>query len=247
MSVISARQGSPPRIYLSDHGRVAPEKRKPLSGTLLKVRRRKILRRQRRASMDYIRITEDNIDGDICCAMSGKQSLVRRMAQAAVCGGLVFSLEGARAKCFIEYIPAEYAWVPHSGGGYLYINCLWVSGSHERPATPMTYWRVHPGCQGAGAKGRCVPCPPKDGSVSFSPTRSIWHTRPSQRRIPLPAGINCCICLLFPVQSRRNSRTDAKQPHCGGERLRALLHGSVSLHLLGAESGGGGQGAIIFP
>lgn len=29
--------------------------------------------------MDYIRITEDNIDGEhICCAMSGKQSLVKR-------------------------------------------------------------------------------------------------------------------------------------------------------------------------
>ena len=29
--------------------------------------------------MDYIRITEDNIDGEhICCAMSGKQSLVKK-------------------------------------------------------------------------------------------------------------------------------------------------------------------------
>lgn len=54
----------------------------------------------------------------------------------------------------------------------------------------------------------CVPCPPKDGSVSFSPTRSIWRTRASQRRIPLHAGSNCCICLLFPVQSQ----DCAKQP-----------------------------------
>ena len=34
-----------------------------------------------------------------------------------------------RGKCFIEYIPAENAWVPIVADGYLYINCLWVSGS----------------------------------------------------------------------------------------------------------------------
>ena len=58
----------------------------------------------------------------------------------------------------------------------------------------------------------CAPCPPKDGSVSFSPTRSTWRTRASQRRIPLHAGSNCCICLLFPAQSRRNSRTAPNSP-----------------------------------
>ena len=58
--------------------------------------------------MDYIRLTEDNIDGEhICCAMSGKQSL-RRMAQAAVCGGLVFTGAGSGARrCFIEDISAD--------------------------------------------------------------------------------------------------------------------------------------------
>ena len=30
---------------------------------------------------------------------------------------------------YIEYIPAENAWVPIEADGYLYINCLWVSGS----------------------------------------------------------------------------------------------------------------------
>ena len=34
-----------------------------------------------------------------------------------------------RGKCFIEYIPGENAWVPIEAEGYLYINCLWVSGS----------------------------------------------------------------------------------------------------------------------
>ena len=42
--------------------------------------------------MDYIRITEDNIDGEhICCAMSGKQSLVNNVWLRHRCAvGLVF-------------------------------------------------------------------------------------------------------------------------------------------------------------
>ena len=81
--------------------------------------------------MDYIRITEDNIDGEhICCAMSGKQSLVKKeWLRQRFAEGLVFYRSRERGKCFIEYIPAEYAWVPIQAEGYLYINCLWVSGS----------------------------------------------------------------------------------------------------------------------
>ena len=42
--------------------------------------------------MDYIRITEDNIDGEhICCAMSGKQSLVKKeWLRQRFAEGLVF-------------------------------------------------------------------------------------------------------------------------------------------------------------
>ena len=38
---------------------------------------------------------------------------------------------GERGKCFIEYIPAENAWAPISADGYMYIDCLWVSGSFK--------------------------------------------------------------------------------------------------------------------
>ena len=34
-----------------------------------------------------------------------------------------------RGKCFIEYIPAENAWVPIVADGYIYINCLWIAGA----------------------------------------------------------------------------------------------------------------------
>lgn len=81
--------------------------------------------------MDYIRITKENIDKEhICCAMSGKQSLAKKeWLKQRFDEGLVFCRGTERGKCFIEYIPAENAWVPIAADGYLYINCLWVSGA----------------------------------------------------------------------------------------------------------------------
>ena len=84
--------------------------------------------------MDYIKLTPENLDTEhICCAISGskdpqvltkKQWLRDRLAE-----GLVFLKADVRGKCFIEYIPAEYAWVPIEAAGYMHINCFWVSGA----------------------------------------------------------------------------------------------------------------------
>ena len=81
--------------------------------------------------MKYIHITKENIDKEhICCAMSGKQALAKKeWLKQRFDEGLVFYRSEERGKCFIEYIPAENAWVPIEAGGWLYINCLWVSGS----------------------------------------------------------------------------------------------------------------------
>ena len=81
--------------------------------------------------MNYIRITKDNIDTEhICCAMSNKQSIAKKeWLKQRLDEGLVFYRSEERGKCFIEYIPAENAWVPIIAEGYIYINCLWVSGS----------------------------------------------------------------------------------------------------------------------
>ena len=81
--------------------------------------------------MEYIRITKENIDKEhICCAMSGKQSLAKKeWLKQRFEEGLVFYRSAERGKCFIEYIPAENAWVPIEAAGWLYINCLWVSGT----------------------------------------------------------------------------------------------------------------------
>ena len=81
--------------------------------------------------MNYIRITNENIEKEhICCAMSGKQGLTKKAwLRKRFDEGLVFYRSEERGKCFIEYIPAENAWVPIEADGYLYIDCLWVSGS----------------------------------------------------------------------------------------------------------------------
>ena len=81
--------------------------------------------------MNYMQITKENLDKEhICCAMSGKQSLAKKAwLRQRFDEGLVFYRSVERGKCFIEYIPAENAWVPIDAAGYLYINCLWVSGA----------------------------------------------------------------------------------------------------------------------
>lgn len=86
--------------------------------------------------MEFIRVTPENLDKEhICCAISGnkdcqvvsKKSWLRERMKE----GLVFLKADARGKCFIEYIPAEYAWAPVDAPGYMYIDCLWVSGKFK--------------------------------------------------------------------------------------------------------------------
>ena len=58
--------------------------------------------------------------------MSKKSWLKERLDE-----GLVFLKCNVRGKCFIEYIPVEYAWSPIEADGYMYIDCLWVSGKFK--------------------------------------------------------------------------------------------------------------------
>ena len=84
--------------------------------------------------MEYISVTKDNLEKEhICCAISNNKDrqvaskkawLLERFQE-----GLVFLKSVERGKCFIEYIPAKYAWNPLIAEGYMYIDCLWVSGA----------------------------------------------------------------------------------------------------------------------
>ena len=86
--------------------------------------------------MDYLRITKENLEGEhICCAISNNKDVQVASKKAWLLDrldeGLVFLKSTERGKCFIEYISAENAWNPICADGYMYINCLWVSGSFK--------------------------------------------------------------------------------------------------------------------
>lgn len=86
--------------------------------------------------MEYIRVTKDNIEQEhICCAISNNKDVQVASKKAWLTDrfddGLVFLKSVERGKCFIEYLPAENAWNPIDAEGYLYIDCLWVSGAFK--------------------------------------------------------------------------------------------------------------------
>jgi len=87
--------------------------------------------------IEFENLTLDSLEtAHICCAISDnkhpgvqqkKQWLKSRMPE-----GLVFRKATVRGKVFIEYLPAESAFVPIDAPGYLYINCLWISGKYKK-------------------------------------------------------------------------------------------------------------------
>lgn len=86
--------------------------------------------------MEYIRVTKENIEKEhICCAISNNNDVQVASKKAWLSerfdDGLVFLKSTERGKCFIEYIPAENAWNPIEAEGYMFIDCLWVSGSFK--------------------------------------------------------------------------------------------------------------------
>jgi len=87
--------------------------------------------------MEILDVNENNIDREhICCAITDKKgencvASKKEWMRERFSDGLVFKKLDARGKVFIEYIPAERAWAPINADGYMYINCLWVSGKYQ--------------------------------------------------------------------------------------------------------------------
>ena len=86
--------------------------------------------------MEYIQVTKDNLETEhICCAISNNKDCQVSSKKAWLADrfddGLVFLKSVERGKCFIEYLPAERAWNPIEAAGYMYIDCLWVSGAFK--------------------------------------------------------------------------------------------------------------------
>ena len=86
--------------------------------------------------MNIITVTPENIEQEhICCAISNNKDcqVAAKKAWLNKCfsDGLVFKKCDVRGKCFIEYVAAENAWRPIEADGYMFINCLWVSGQYK--------------------------------------------------------------------------------------------------------------------
>ena len=112
--------------------------------------------------MEYIRVTKDNLDTEhICCAISNNRDVQVSSKKAWLADrfgeGLVFLKSVERGKCFVEYIPAENAWVPILADGYMYIDCLWVSGSFKGHGYSSDLLNdCIEDSKGKGKKGLCI-------------------------------------------------------------------------------------------
>jgi GNAT superfamily N-acetyltransferase len=84
-----------------------------------------------------ITLDKSNIANEhICCAISDKKckdsyELKKDWLRKEFANGYVFRRIDARAKVFIEYVPAEKGWVPIEASNYILINCFWVSGQYK--------------------------------------------------------------------------------------------------------------------
>lgn len=86
--------------------------------------------------MELITLTKENLEKEhICCAISNNNDIQVSSKKAWLADrldeGLMFKKGDVRGKCFIEYIPAEFAWAPIIAPGYMYIDCLWMSGQYK--------------------------------------------------------------------------------------------------------------------
>ena len=117
--------------------------------------------------MEYIRVTRDNLEREhICCAISSNRDAQVASKKAWLADrfddGLVFLKSVERGKCFIEYIPAENAWNPILAEGYMYIDCLWVSGALKGHGYAGDLLRMCAAdSREKGKKGLCILCAAK--------------------------------------------------------------------------------------
>lgn len=87
--------------------------------------------------MPYLTLNPDNMEQEhICCAIADKkcaQSYAMKKAWLTkeFQNGWRFKRLDERAKVFIEYGPAEKAWMPISAPNYLALGCFWVAGKYK--------------------------------------------------------------------------------------------------------------------
>lgn len=111
---------------------------------------------------EFINLTPENIAHEhLCCIIHSKKphpgvEAKRQWLSERLKEGHVFRKLNEKAVVFIEYAPLETAWAPVIGDNYVYVYCLWVTGSHKGKGygrALMEY--LSGGCQGKGTV-RCL-------------------------------------------------------------------------------------------
>ena len=89
-------------------------------------------------NLEFVNLTAENLAGEhLCCIIRSKKlhpgvEAKRQWLADRLTEGHVFrKLNDPKATVMIEYAPLETAWVPVTGGNYIYLYCLWVSGIHK--------------------------------------------------------------------------------------------------------------------
>ncbi|MBU5626823.1 GNAT family N-acetyltransferase [Oscillibacter sp. MSJ-2] len=81
---------------------------------------------------EFVNVTAETLANEhLCCIIRTKKphpgvEAKRAWLSERLKEGHVFRKLAAKATVFIEYAPLESAWVPVTGGNYLYVYCLWV-------------------------------------------------------------------------------------------------------------------------
>lgn len=88
-------------------------------------------------NLDFVTLTLDNLETEhLSCIIRSKKphpgvEAKRRWLAERIPEGHIFRKLNVKEAVFIEYAPLETAWVPILGENYLYLYCLWVSGSYK--------------------------------------------------------------------------------------------------------------------
>lgn len=136
---------------------------------------------------DFITLDKSNIKEEhICCSISDKKckdsyELKKDWLRKEFDKGYVFRRLDARAKVFIEYGPAENAWLPIEAPNYLNINCFWVSGQYKKNGYGKALLKT--ALEDAHNQG-------KDGLVTVVGTKKFHFM--SDTKWFLKQGFECC-------------------------------------------------------
>ena len=167
----------------------------------------------------FITLTKENIAKEhICCAFSDKKckesyELKKEWLGKEFDNGYVFRRIDERAKVFIEYVPAEKAWIPVDAPNYLMLNCFWVSGQYKGKGYAKAL--LQSAVDDARAQGR-------DGLVTVAGTAKFhfmsdtkWLLRQGFETVEkLPYGFSLLVRKLNPQAVNPRFRESVKSGEC---------------------------------